>query len=751
MNAPFGMNRRQLLRTTGFLTLTFAMPSNLFGQAVQPPEGPGISGGPGLPVDLKKNPMLSSWLRINSDGTVTLLIGKVELGQGNRTAIAQVCAEELGVNFSRLQIIAGDTKLCPDEGVTSGSTSMPDGATAVQYASAEVRGILLGLAAAKLGQPAETMKVRDGTVTAANGKTVTYWDLVVGKALDVQATDKPKREKPSDYTIVGTSVPRVDIPTKMTGGEIFLQDRHPEGVVYGMVARPPNYRSKLTSIDLGPIEEMPGVIKVVRNGSFLGVIARTKDEAMAASAALGKAGKWDIPNDMIGNAAIYDWLLKAPSNRNVIHTQIRTSGGAPAKTIEATYRRPYVMHGSIGTSAAIAQLGTDGVMTIHTHSQSVWQTAEAIAKMLKVDMNKVRCIHTQGSGCYGHNMADDAAADAALLAAAVPGMPVKLQYTRAQEHQWEPYGSAMVIKIRAGVDGDGNVLDWETDVWSTSHATRPGGHPGNLLSARYLDPPFEQPTPSDIPGPNFGSGRNAIPLYEFPGQTITTHFVSEMPLRVSSTRSLGAYPNVFALESFIDELARDANIDPLEYRLRFLKDDRARAVLMKAADLFGWSSYERRPNYGRGIAFARYKNYAALTAVAMEVRVIPRSGQVQVLRASVADDSGQVVNPNGLANQMEGAVIQSLSWTLKEEVKFTDSAILSTDWASYPILTFQEVPKIDVALINQPGMPFLGTGEAGQGPTAAAVANAIYDAVGIRLYTLPFTPDRVKAAMNAKK
>ena len=749
MNALPKMTRRQLLGTTGFLSLAFFMPSKLFAQ--EAPEAIGKAGGPGLPHDMIKNPMLSSWLRINSDGTVTLLIGKVELGQGNRTAIAQVCAEELGVDIGRLQIIAGDTKLCPDEGVTSGSSSMPDGATAVKYASAEVREILFGLARTKLGQPAETMTVKDGTITAANGKTATYWDLVIGKALDVKATGNPKVKDPATYTIEGTSVPRLDIPAKVNGGEIFVQDVHPDGVVYGMVARPPNYRSKLISIDIEPIEKMSGVIKVVRNGSFLGVIAKTKDEAMAASTALGTAGKWRVPNDMIGNAGIYEWLLKAPSHPQVIHEQKRSGGVAPAKTIEATYQRPYVMHGSIGTSAAIAQLGADGVMTIHTHSQSVWQTAKAIAKMLKVAPDKVRCIHTQGSGCYGHNMADDAAADAALLAATVPGMIVKLQYTRAQEHQWEPYGSAMVIKIKAGVDSDGNVLDWETDIWSTSHATRPGGIAGNLLSARYLDPPFEQPTPKDIPGPNYGSARNAIPLYKFPGQTITNHFVSEMPIRVSSTRSLGAYANIFALETFIDELARDAKVDPLEYRLRFLKDDRARAVLMKAADLFGWSKYQRKPNQGRGIAFARYKNYAALTAVAMEVRVTPRNGRVQVLRASVADDSGQVVNPNGIANQMEGAVIQSLSWTLKEEVRFSDSAILSTDWASYPIITFQEVPHIDVAVINQPGMPFLGTGEAGQGPTAAAVTNAIYDAVGVRLRTLPLTPDRVKAAVDAKK
>jgi CO/xanthine dehydrogenase Mo-binding subunit len=749
MNAPFKTTRRQLLETAGFLTLAFVMPPNVFAQ--EAPEGIGKAGGPGLPHDMIKNPMLSSWLRINSDGTVTLLIGKVELGQGNRTAIGQVCAEELGVDFKRLQIIAGDTKLCPDEGVTSGSTSMPDGATAVKHASAEVREILFGLASTKLDQPSETMKVKDGTITAANGKTVTYWDLIIGKALNVKATDKPRLKDPSTYTVEGTSLPRVDIPAKINGGQIFIQDMHPEGVVYGAVSRPPNYRSKLISIDTGPIEKMPGVIKVVHSGSFLGVIAKTKDAATVASNALTATGKWHVPNDMIGNAGIYEWLLKAPSKPQVIHEQKRSDGATPAKTVEATYQRPYVMHGSIGTSAAIAQLGADDVMTIHTHSQSVWQTAEAIAKMLKVPSEKVRCIHTQGSGCYGHNMADDAAADAALLAAAVPGMIVKLQYTRAQEHQWEPYSSAMVIKIKVGVDSKGNVLDWETDVWSTSHATRPGGVAGNLLSARYLDPPFEQPTPKDIPGPNYGSARNAIPLYEFPGQTITTHFVSEMPIRVSSTRSLGAYANVFALETFIDELARDANVDPLEYRLRFLKDDRARAVLMKAADLFGWNKYQRKPNQGRGIAFARYKNYAALTAVAMEVRVTPRNGRVQVLRVSVADDSGQVVNPDGIANQMEGAVIQSLSWTLKEEVRFSDSAILSADWASYPIITFQEVPSINVAVINQPGMPFLGTGEAGQGPTAAAVTNAIYDAAGVRLRTLPLTPSRVKAALDAKK
>ena len=345
-------------------------------------------------------------------------------------------------------------------------------------------------------------------------------------------------------------------------------------------------------------------------------------------------------------------------------------------------------------------------------------------------------------------MADDAAADAALLARAVPGKPVKLQYTRAQEHQWEPYGSAMVIKAKAGVDANGDVLDWNVDIWSTPHGTRPSGKAGNLLSGRYVDPPFEQPVPKDGGPPNYAAARNGIAPYEFPGHRVATHFVTEMPLRVSSTRGLGAYANVVAIKSFMDELAHAAGADPLEYRLRYLKDPRARDVLMAAAEKFGWDGYEKKPNQGRGIAYARYKNYAALTAVAVEVEVTPRNGRIRVLRAVAANDSGQMVSPDGISNQIEGGVIQSLSWTLKEEVKFDKTAVLSRDWASYPIITFSEVPPVDVVLINRPGEPYLGTGESAQGPAGAALANAVFDATGVRLRQVPFTPDRVKAELD---
>jgi CO/xanthine dehydrogenase Mo-binding subunit len=740
MNAPLSMNRRHFLQTTGFIALSFTIPANLAFAAEEEVK---------LPGDLKNNPMLSAWFKIGADGKATLMIGKVELGQGAVTAMKQVAADELGVSWDQLDVISGDTAMVPDEGTTAGSQSMPNGAVAVQQAAAEIREILYGLAAAKLGQPAETMRVDDGTITAADGQTVTYWELVEGLDIEKEATGKATFRPASEHNYIGKSVPRLDIPAKMTGEAIFVQDMKPKGTLYGALLRPPTYTAKLTDIDVAAAESMPGVVAVVRNGSFVGAVAEREEQALAAVAALGNSAKWDVQKSLPGHENIFDWLENtAQTEEKEIHNQARTGGGDPANTIEATYYRPYHMHGSIGTSAAIAQLDDNGVMNVWTHSQSVYPTAKAIAELLGVEEGKVRCIHTQGSGCYGHNLADDAAADAALLARAVPGKPVKLQFTRAQEHLWEPYGSAMMMKVKADVDANGDVLDWNMDIWSTPHGTRPSGSAGNLISGRYVDPPFEQPTPKDGGPPNYAAARNGIALYEFPGQRVVTHYTTEMPLRVSSTRGLGAYANVLAIESFIDELAHAAGADPVEYRLRYLKDERARDVLNAAAEKFGWANYEKKPNRGRGIAFARYKNYAALTAVALEVEVTPRNGRVRVLRAVAANDSGHMVSPDGITNQIEGGLIQSLSWTLKEEVKFDDTSVLSRDWASYPIITFSETPPVEVVLIDRPGEPYLGTGEASQGPAGAAVANAIFDATGARLRRVPFTPDRVKTELD---
>lgn len=737
-------SRRTFLKTAGYLSLAFAMPWDA--ALSQAP-----NDKPRLPGDLESTRKLSAWLRINADQTVTLMVGKVELGQGILTAVAQVCADELDIDMRRLQIISGDTALVPNEGVTAGSTSVSNCATAVQHASAELRAILLALAAEKLQQDIASLQVQDGQVMATNGRSTHYWELVTGQTLEREATGKAKLKPAGQHRYIGQSIPRLDLAAKTMGDAIFVQEMRPKGMLFGHVVRPPTYTGKLLSVNEQTVRSMPGVVAVVRNGSFLGVIAKREAQALAAAQALEASAQWQVDKALPTHEGIYDWLRQTKPNR-VIHikNQTRSDTQTPTTTLSATYLRPYQMHGSIGTSAAIATMGTDGVMLIQTHSQSVFETSLAIANMLGLEPAKVRCQHVQGSGCYGHNMADDAAADAALLAMAVPGQPVRLQYTREQEHLWEPYGSAMVVQTKAALDAQGQVLDWELQLWSTPHVARPSGAPGNLLSARYLDKPFAQPLPANYGAPNYAADRNAIALYDFPGHQVQTHFITDMPVRVSSTRGLGAYANVFAIESFMDELARATQADPVAYRLRHLKDPRARDAVQKAADAFGWTTWRASPNRGRGIAFAKYKNIAGYCAVAMEVEVNPRSGHIRVIRTVASADCGHIVSPDGVSNQIEGGLIQSLSWTLKEEVKFDDTRILSNDWSSYPILTFSEVPPVDVVLIDRPGAPFLGSGEASQGPTAAALANAVFDATGVRLRQIPFTPERVKQALDKK-
>ncbi len=738
----FTPSRRGLLAGGGSLALAFSF----FGDEVQ---GQAPAPNTALVGDLRQFPKISAWLRINADKSVTLLVGKVELGQGILTAVAQLCADELDVDMARVKLVSGDTKLVPNEGVTAGSFSMPNCGMAVRQVSAEARALLLRLAADKLGAGAGALKVMDGVVQAENGKSISYWELVTGQELAVDARGDVPIKPASERRYAGRSIPRLDLPAKFTGAPIFIQDYRPEGMVHGRVVRPPAYEAKLVSLDSAAVEKMPGVLKVVRDGRFIGVIAEGEEQAVNAAQALKSAAKWELAAAGLTHDSIHGWLEKAPSKEIVIRNTARADQKSPAKVLEQTFRRPYHMHASIGPSTALATARTDGTYLIQTHSQSVFETGVAISKMLGLTPQQVHCQHMQGSGCYGHNGADDVAADAALLARAYPGKPVRIQWSRYDEHKWEPYGSAMVIKTRASVDEKGDILDWNLDLWSTPHGTRPSGAAGNLLPARHLEKPFEMPVPTNGGAPNYAADRNAIALYEFPGHKVTTHFVTEMPVRVSSTRGLGAYANVFAIESFIDELAVSAKADPVEYRLRYLKNQRGRDVLEKAAETFGWSRFDKKPGRGRGIAFAQYKNLAAFTAVAIEVEVDRETGAIKVLRAVAANDAGDMVNPDGISNQIEGGIVQSLSWTLKEQVKFDNTGIRTFDWEYYPILTFSEVPRIQVVNINRPGAPFLGTGEASQGPTGAALANAVFDAVGVRYRDLPLLPDRIKAGLKA--
>jgi CO/xanthine dehydrogenase Mo-binding subunit len=735
MNAP--STRRHFLRSAGFLSLSFAIPLEL-ARSQQ---------GVRLPGNLNTNRQLSAWLRIESDHTVTLMVGKVELGQGVLTAVSQVCADELDVDFERIRVISGDTQLVPDEGITAGSLSMPYCAPAVRQASAEVRAILLELAAKQWGRSSAELTVRSGVIRAPNGDSLRYGDLLIGQALHREATGTVPLKPLSEHRYIGRSVQRPDIFHKVMGHAIFVQELRPEGLWHGQLVRPPSQGARLIQADLAKVQGMPGVVKVVRHGSFLGVVAQRLEQAHAAAQALAQSAQWTPGPALPAQADFEAWLRRAPSRPIQTHQQARASGPAAQRSVKASYYRPHQMHASIGPSAAIAHF--DGrQIVVQTHSQSVFETRQSIAKLLGLTLENVRLQHVQGSGCYGHNLADDAAADAALLAHAVPGHPIKLQYTREQEHQWEPYGSAMAIDIEAGLNEQGDVLDWNLQIWSMPHNTRPQGDPGNMLSAKYLDQPFAQPLPGNLGAPNFAADRNGVALYDFPGQEVLTHFVTEMPLRVSSHRGLGAYANVFAIESFMDELARHAKADPLAFRLRHLKDPRARDALTEVARVFGWDRWQARPGHGRGIGFARYKNIATYCAVALEVQVNPATGHVRVLRAVASADSGHIVNPDGVRNQIEGGLIQSLSWTLKEQVHFDAQQVQSTDWASYPILSFSEVPDVEVVLIDRPNAPFLGAGEASQGPTGAAVANAVFDAIGVRMRQLPLTPDRVLKALG---
>lgn len=742
MNAMF--NRRAALQ--GSLVLAFSL---IGGEALaQKPDPtkkdaqkPDEKKPPG---DLTKNPELDAWIEISAGGVVTLKVGKVELGQGALTALAQICADELDVELSRLNVVSGDTARSPDEGTTTGSQSMSEGGSAVRHASAEVRALLLSMAAARLGVAEAKLAVSDGTITdKASRRSVTYWSLVGGQALHKQATGSVAPKAPSARRLIGRPVPRLDLPKKLTGEAIFVHDLRLETLVHGRIVRGPSYGATLLEVDASAVSRMPGVLKVVRDGDFLGVVAEKEWQAVKAQARLAEVAKWRegaaLPEDP------YAFLLGRPTQDAVIANALRKDGKTPARSLEASYRRPYQMHGSIGPSCAVAEL-RDGTLTFYSPSQSIFQTAEVIAKTLGLPKDKVHGKHMNGSGCYGHNGADDAAMEAALLARALPGRAVRVQWSRADEHGWEPYGPAMVTKVSAAVDERGDVLDFRYDLWSTSHNTRPNGFPGNLLAPRSLERPFPVPVPKNGGGPNYAADRNAIPGYAFPGQVVTTHFVTEMPLRVSAHRSLGAYTNVFSIESFMDELAHAAGADPIAFRLRHLTDPRGRAVLEKAQERFGWSGAPRPKGRGRGVAYARYKNIASYCAVCVEVSVDPQSLIVKALRALLVVDAGEVVNPNGLANQLEGGVIQSLSWSLKEAVRYDAQRILSRDWSQYPILTFSEVPPIEIALIDRPGDPFLGAGEAAQGPTAAALANAVFDASGLRVRDLPLTPAHLAAA-----
>jgi nicotinate dehydrogenase subunit B len=729
--------RRDFTKALGGLVITFSLaPQATLGQAAPP----------NLPPSLIANRRLDSWIRLSGDGTVAISTGKVEYGQGILTALMQIVAEELDVKMDRMRILTADTSRSPNEGYTFGSLSIEHSGAALRQAAAEARAIILDAASQHLKVSVEQLSVEDGRIQS-NAGSVTYWTLVQDEALlrrDVTATTRVK--SPSQYTIVGRPLQRIDIPAKVTGGAAFVQDLRLPGMVFGRVVRPQGYHADLISVDERRARELAGILAIVRDGNFLGVVAEREEQAIKARELLIDDARWrntpasPLPQDLPAR------FMATPTQDTVVAEKNAVERAPANKSLEATYTRPPQAHAAIGPSCAVASL-RDGKMSVWSHTQAPYPLRKDLAGALGVDEKDVVVIHMEGAGCYGHNGADDAALDAALLARAVGGRPVKLQWMRDDEFAWEPYGSAMAMRAQASLDNMGRIVDWQYEVWSNTHAMRPGQQGGNNLLAAWHMRDSRQPTkPAAIPQ-RFGGGgdRNAIPLYDFPRQKIVDHLVPDMPLRVSSLRTLGGYSNVFAIESFMDELAFAVGIDPVQFRLNHLRDERGRSVVEAAAKAASWKpGAKSERNVGRGFGFARYKNTSCYVAAVVDAEVNQATGVVAVRHVVAAVDSGQIVNPDGLRNQIEGGILQAISWTLKERVAYESDKVTSRDWSGYPILTFPEVPTIDVVLLDRPAEHAVGAGEASLGPTAAAVSNAIYQATGRRLRDLPFHPDRVK-------
>ncbi len=697
-----------------------------------------------LPGPLSDNPSLDRWVAFPSPGKVTIFTGRVEFGQGMLTAMAQVAADELDVAIARIAVTSGDTALTPNEGYTAGSMSMQFGGVALAQACAEVRALFLAQAAKVIGCAASELSIGNGTFVRG-GKTTgqDYWTLAATIDLAVKANGGAKRKAVTDLKAVGVSQPRLDLPAKIFGHAAFIHDMTLDGMRHARVVRQPNRGATLAAMDEAAIKRAAkGTIEFVRNGNFLAILG--DDEAALDSAELAAANHvtWQNVEKPTPLQQEADWLLQRPSIDRVIGAP-EPADAQGRERFEATYTKPHIAHASVSPSCGLA-LYNDGHLTVWTHCQGVYPLRDALVRTLKLDPAAITVHHVQGAGCYGHNGADDAAADAAIVAMQKPGVPVRVRWRREEEFVYEPKAPAMVVKVRALVGADGKPSDWTAEIWSGTHAGRPG-HGNPVLGGEALPNPLPLPPPSDVPEAGGGGGtRNAEPLYDIAAKRIVHHLVPETPVRVSSLRGLGAMANVFALECAVDELAERAGQDPVAYRLSITSDARARAVIEKAASMAKWQAGSPAgTGTGRGFAFSRYKNRAGYAAMVVELEV---DEDIRLRHVWCAADAGLVVNPDGVINQLEGGIIQSASWVLKEQVRFEDG-VSSIDWLTYPVLKFSEVPEIDIELINTRDPIPLGVGEVTAGPTAAAIGNAVSHALAARIRDLPLTRERVMAAL----
>lgn len=734
--------RRDFLKTSGALVVGFSLAGPLSGARAQ------TAGAGGKPVALDE---VDSFLALVPDGTVNVYTGKVDLGTGTRTALRQIVAEELDVAIERITLVEGDTALTPDQGPTWGSLTIQVGGVQIRQAAATARRALVEMAARRLGAPASDLEVKYGVVRvkADPTRSVAYGELIGDREFHLKVDKSAPLKAPASYTIVGKSVPRVDIPAKVTGEWTYMQDVRVPGMLHGRVVRPPAIGAQLLGVDESSVSGIKGLVKVVRVGNFLAVVATTEWAAIEAAERL-KAG-WSPGDGLPDMDTLYQVVRQTPVAKDEVTINVGDAKAAlagAARTLSATYEFAIHTHGSIGPSCAIADF-REGKLTVWSASQAPHWLRRDLATMLGIPPGAIRVIYHDGAGCYGRNGHEDAAADAALLAREV-GRPVRVQWMRHDEHGWDPKGPPTLAELRAGLDGQGNVVAWQSEFWIPKVGTITEGVP--MLAATLAGLPYRD---NINPGNIF---HNSAPPYAFPNAHAVCHRLETTTFRPSWIRTPGRMQNTYVNEAFLDELAAAAGADPVEFRLRHLKDPRGIEVLKAAVRRATWdprpspkkSAASAAVATGRGVTYCKYENVRTYVAAVAEVEVERRSGAIRVKRVVVAHDCGLIINPDGVRAQIEGNVVQTVSRTLKEELKWNRSRVTSVDWVTYPILTFPEVPQIDIELISRPTDPPWGAGEPAAAIVPSAISNAVFDAIGVRLRTVPYTPERVKAALRAQ-
>ena len=723
-------SRRDFLKTSGMLIVTFSVA----GAAMKTSAAPKT-----VALD-----QVDGFLAIDATGKVTVFSGKVDLGTGIYTALTQIAAEELSVPMDKVEMIQGDTLLTPDQGPTYGSLSIQVGGMQLRQAAATAREALLGRAAEKLGMAKDKLDAKDGQIMPLGGGTsISYGQLVDGQHFEMKVDAKAPAKNPASYTIVGTSVSRLDIPGKVTGKFTYMQDFKRRGMLHARVVRPAAIKATLLSVDDSEAKRIPGFVQTVRKDNFLAVVAKNEWAAIRAAGAV--KAQWSDWQGLPDKAKLWEHVRNTKINKD---EELQKTGDAAqalrtgSRTLSATYDFAIHTHGSLGPSCAVAEF-TGGKLTCWTASQATHLLRKQMANMLQMAEADVRCIYLEGSGCYGRNGHEDAAADAALLAKEL-GKPVRVQWMRADEHGWDPKGPPTLLDYRAALDDKGNPLAWESEVFIPD---RPNQIAVTLVAAELAGLPKEEAHPGNI------HQSLAIP-YTIPNIKATAHWLAETPFRPSWIRTPGRMQNTYGNECFLDECAAAAGVDPLEYRRRNLKDPRGLEMLERLAKLANWQPNSSRQSAsgdmvtGRGLSYVKYELVRTYVGVVADVTVNRKTGKIKVERFYVAHDCGQIINPDGLKNQIEGNIVQTVSRTLIEDLQFSRSTVTSIDWKTYPILTFPDVPEVVIDLIDRPSEKPWGAGEPTAAVVPSAISNAVYDAIGVRLRSVPFTPDKVLAALG---